>query len=133
MTQKTTTIKQTVFIPAKPMDVYTALIDEGKHIEFTGSKASIDPKVGGKFTAWDGYIFGKNLTLEKGKKIIQEWQTTEWPDFPPSIVEFSFNKKGDGTELIMIHSKVPIEQAESYRQGWINFYWEPLKKYFTKK
>lgn len=133
MTQKTTTIKQTVFIPAKPMDVYTALIDEGKHIEFTGSKASIDPKVGGKFTAWDGYIFGKNLTLEKGKKIIQEWQTTEWPDFPPSIVEFSFNKKGDGTELIMIQSKVPIEQAESYRQGWIDFYWEPLKKYFTKK
>ncbi|VVB60755.1 Activator of Hsp90 ATPase -like protein [uncultured archaeon] len=133
MTQKTTIIKQTVFIPAKPIDIYNALIDEGKHIEFTGSKASIDPKVGGRFTTWDGYIFGKNLTLEKGKKIIQEWQTTEWPDFPPSIVEFSFNKKGDGTELIMIHSKVPIEQAESYRQGWIDFYWEPLKKYFTKK
>ena len=45
----------------------------------------------------------------------------------------SFNKKGDGTELIMIHSKVPVEQAESYRQGWIDFYWEPLKKYFNKK
>jgi hypothetical protein len=33
----------------------------------------------------------------------------------------------------MIHSKVPVEQAESYRQGWIDFYWEPLKKYFDKK
>jgi activator of HSP90 ATPase len=133
MRQKTTIIKQIVFIPAKPEEVYNALIDEKKHTEFTGSKASVDPKVGGRFTAWDGYIFGKNLRLEKGKKIIQEWKTTEWPDYPPSLVEFSFNKKVVGTEIIMIHSKVPVEQAESYRQGWIDFYWEPLKKYFNKK
>jgi len=132
--KKTTTIKQIVFIPAKPEEVYDALMDEKKHAEFTGSKASIDAKVGGKFTAWDGYIFGKNLKLEKGKRIVQEWQTTEWPDdYHPSVVEFSFKRKGDGTELTMVHSQVPAEQVESYRQGWIDFYWDPLKKYFKKK
>ena len=43
MSHETTTIKQTVFIPAKTQDVYNALIDEKKHTEFTGSKAFIDP------------------------------------------------------------------------------------------
>jgi activator of HSP90 ATPase len=131
--KKTTTIKQVVFIPAKPEEIFEAFVDEKKHAEFTGAKASSDPKVGGIFTAWDGYIFGKYLKLERGKRIIQEWKTTEWPDYPPSIVEFSFMKRGDGTELTMVHSKVPAGQAESYKQGWIDFYWEPMKKYFGEK
>lgn len=76
------------------------------------------------------YIFGKNIKLEVGKKIIQEWKTTEWPDYPPSILEYSFENKDNGTELSMVHSNVPAEQSESYRQGWIDFYWEPLKNYF---
>ena len=67
MRQKTTIIKKIVFIPAKPEEVYNALIDEKKHTEFTGSKASVNPKVGGRFTAWDGYIFGKNLASTKEK------------------------------------------------------------------
>jgi activator of HSP90 ATPase len=130
----TRTIKQTRFLPAKALDVYDALLDAGKHAEFTGSKATCEPKVGGKFTAWDGYISGKNLELEKGKRIVQEWKTTEWPrNYPPSVVEFSFRAKGSGTELTMVHSKVPAEQADSYEQGWIDFYWKPLKEYFEMK
>jgi len=31
----------------------------------------------------------------------------------------------------MIHAIVPAEQADAYRQGWIDFYWEPLDTYFT--
>ena len=68
--KETKTIKQIILIPATPEEVYDALIDEKKHAEFTGAKAKIDPKIGGKFTAWDGYIFGKNLELVKGKKIV---------------------------------------------------------------
>ena len=131
--KETKTIKQIILIPATPEEVYDALIDEKKHAEFTGAKAKIDPKVGGKFTAWDGYIFGKNIELVKGKKIVQEWETTEWPDYPPSKAEFVLRKKGDGTELTMIHSKVPAEQAEEYKKGWTDFYWKPIKKYFKQK
>jgi len=96
--------------------------------------ATCDRKVGEKFTAWDGYIFRKNLELVKGKKIVQEWTTTQWPkDYPPSILELSFISKEDGTELIRTHSRVPAEQVESYKQGWIDYYWEPMKEYFRKK
>lgn len=44
---ETTTIKQVVFIPAKPVQVYEAFVDEKKHSDFTGAKATYDPKVGG--------------------------------------------------------------------------------------
>ena len=133
MKLKTTTITQKVIIPASPEDVYAAFIDAKKHSAFTGSKATCDPKVGGEFSAWDGYITGKNLELEKGKRIVQEWITTEWPaGYAPSRLEFTFRKVKGSTEIKMVHSNVPEEQAEEYKQGWIDNYWEPLKTYFTK-
>lgn len=129
----TITVKQTIFIPAKSTEVYDALMDPKKHSAFTGSKATCQAKVGGKFTAWDGYVSGKNLKLQKGERVIQEWKTIEWPrNYPPSILLFTFKKKS-GTELTMVQSKVPAKQANSYRQGWKDAYWNPLKKYFEKK
>jgi activator of HSP90 ATPase len=134
MSKATKTIRQRQFIPAKPVDVYDAFLDAKKHAAFTGSKASCSARVGGRFTAWDGYISGKNLKLEKGKRIMQEWRTTEWPrGYPPSILELTFREIKGGTELTMIHSRVPAEQTASYKQGWIDAYWKPLKQYFKKE
>jgi uncharacterized protein YndB with AHSA1/START domain len=134
MKLKTSTITQKVVIPASPEEVYHAFMDARKHSEFTGSKATCDPTVGGKFTAWDGYISGTNLELEKGKRIIQEWITAEWPEgYSASRLELTFRKVKGGTELRMVHSNVPEDQADDYRQGWIDNYWELLKAYFQKR
>jgi activator of HSP90 ATPase len=130
---KVRTIKQKVVVSATPDEVYDAFVDAKKHSAFTGSKASFDPRVGGEFTAWDGYISGKNLKLEKGKRIVQEWVTTEWPKgYPPSKLELNFRKVEGGTEISMTHSEVPAEQADEIAQGWIDFYWDPLKGYCKK-
>jgi len=128
-----TTIEDKAVIPATPDEVYDAFLDPKKHAAFTGSKATGSPKVGEKFTSWDGYILGKNLELEKGKRIVQEWVTTEWPEgYLPSRLELTFRKVKGGTEISMVHSNVPAEQAEEYAQGWKDFYWKPLVKYFSK-
>jgi len=134
MSMKATTIKQKTLIPAPPDEVYDAFMDAKKHSAFTSSKATCDPKVGGEFTAWDGYISGRNLELVKGKKIVQEWSTTDWPDsFPPSRLELTFKEAKGGTEISMIHSNAPAEQADDLAEGWNEFYWKPLKEYFTKR
>jgi activator of HSP90 ATPase len=131
---KTSTITQKVTIPASPDEVYDAFMDPKKHAAFTGAEATCDPEVGGEFSAWDGYITGKNLDLERGKRIVQEWSTSEWPEgYPPSRLELTFAKVKDGTELTMVHSEVPASQVEEYRQGWIDNYWDLLKGYFGKK
>ncbi len=128
------TIRQKVFVPAFPEDVYNVFVDSKKHSAFTGAKATGTAKEGSKFTAWDGYIEGKHLKLVKGKKIVQEWRTTEWPkDAELSRLEFTFIAKKGGTEITMIHSNLPAEQAADYDKGWEEYYWKPLKKYFSKK
>lgn len=39
------------------------------------------------------------------------------------------SKKGKGTRLIFVHSDVPDDLADDLAQGWIDFYWTPLKAY----
>jgi activator of HSP90 ATPase len=131
---KKATITQEVVLPASPVEVYEALLDPKKHSEFTGARATGGAVVGAEFTAWDGYISGRNLELEKGKHIVQEWVTVEWPEgFPPSRLEFTLRKVSGGTELKMVHSGVPADQEEELKQGWIDNYWDLLKSYFEKR
>jgi len=127
-------IRQKVVVGAAPELVYDAFLDPEKHGEFTGSPASGSRKVGGRFTAWGGYIEGKILELKAGKRIVQEWKTSEWPDgYPPSVLTLTFKPKGGNTELSMVHSRVPAGQVKMYTEGWVTSYWDPLKEYFSRK
>jgi uncharacterized protein YndB with AHSA1/START domain len=127
----TKTIRQRVEIPAPPAAVFDAFVKPRLHAKFTGSPATGSGRVGGRMTAWDGYISAKNLELVRGKRIVQEWHTTEWPEgSPPSLLTLTLTPKGKHTELTMIHSEVPASQAADYRRGWQDYYWKPLKTYF---
>jgi activator of HSP90 ATPase len=126
------TITQTVVVAATPDQVYNALVLPRRHAAFTKSPATGSSKVGGAFTAWDGYISGVHRELVKGRRIVQDWRTTEWPDgAPDSKLTLTLKVVKGGTEITMVHSNVPAEQADSYRQGWIDFYWRPLEQYFA--
>jgi len=130
-----TTITQKIIIPKViPKEVYQAYIDPKKHSQFTDSEATGKPVVGGKFTAWDGYISGKFLELEEGKHVVQEWKSTDFPEgASPSRLELTFREVPKGTEIVMIHSNVPKDQEDETAEGWTEFYWEPMKQYFKKK
>lgn len=133
MAIKVTKLEQKIAVSASPEEVYEAFVDPEKHSEFTGSKATGKAEVGGEFTAWDGYISGKYLELEKSKKIVQEWVTTDWPEgYPPSRFELTFKATPKGTEITMVHSNIPEEQKEELAEGWNDFYWTPLKEYLGK-
>lgn len=127
---KAKTIKQTVtFKATSPHEVYEALMDSRKHSEFTGSKANISRTVGGKITAYDGYIEGKNLELVKDRKIVQSWRSTDWPEGHHSTATFELEalKGGKGCKLTFTQTDVPAEQSKDIAQGWKDFYWKPMK------
>ena len=131
---RTATIRQRVTISAPPDEVYCALTNARQHAAFTESEATGSGRVGARFTAWDGYIQGKHLVLEKPRRIVQEWSTTEWPSgAAPSRLEIRLEPKGTGTLLVMVHAGVPAAQAASLRQGWKDYYWSPLKAWFASK
>jgi uncharacterized protein YndB with AHSA1/START domain len=131
------TIRQTQFIPnAKPAEVYRALMNPRIHTAFTGSRATGSGRVGGRFTAWDGYITAKNLKLKSGRKIVQEWTTTEFPDkYPPSKLDLTLKAKRGGTQISMVHSMLPASQTRRYKLGGISayWYWYPMREYFSEQ
>ena len=121
-------------IPAEAEEVYEVFMDPAKHAEFTGDEASGSSVVGKEFHAYSGYILAKNLELEPGKKIVQEWTTSEWPEgASPSILTITLKETKMGTKLTMVHSKVPEEQSDDYEAGWKEHYWSKLEKYFEAK
>jgi activator of HSP90 ATPase len=120
-------------IPAKASEIYNAWLNSEGHAAMTGSLAHVDGKVGGKFTAWDGYIFGRTLELTPNQRIVQVWRTSEFPDdSPDSHVEILLEEVPGGTKVTLTHSDMPEDQVDSYRQGWDDFYFKPMKSYFRK-
>ena len=128
----TKTIKQTAIFPAGPHEVYEALMNSKTHSAFTGDKATISRKVGGSIYAYGGYIRGKNIKLVPDKLIEQSWQASDWPKNMVSVVKFELVAHKTGTKLTFTHTGVPDEQYSSIKQGWIDYYWEPMKDLFSK-
>lgn len=123
------TIKQTVTFNASPKKIYDMLMDSKQHATFTEAAAKINPTIGGKFSAYDGYIEGKNLRLVPGKKIVQLWRGSDWPKGQFSTATFELKKHGIGTTLTFTHTDVPKEFMKDIAQGWKDYYWKRMKQH----
>jgi activator of HSP90 ATPase len=126
------TIKFVVHAPAKA--IYDAWLNGAEHSQMTGAKATASRLVGGAFTAWDGYISGKNLLLLENKKIVQSWRSSEFPEEAADSVLSVQLIEGNGiTEVDLEHKDIPPGQGVQYQSGWIEFYANPMQKYFSIK
>jgi len=120
-------------LPATPEEVYQAWLSSEGHSQMTGSPAKVSAQVGGEFTAWDGYIHGKNLELRRGKRIVQAWRTSEFSTSEPdSRIEISLEAVGDQTRLTLHHTGLPPHGGQ-YEQGWAESYFEPMQEYFMSR
>jgi activator of HSP90 ATPase len=130
---KTKTIRQSVTIKASAHDVYEALMDSRKHSQFTGSKSHVSRKVGGKISAWDGYIEGTNLELVPDQKIVQPWRASDWPRGHFSQATFLLEESKSGTRLVFTQTGVPEDFYDAISKGWHDFYRTPMKEMLEKK
>ena len=127
-------LKLSVTLQASPDTIYKAWLNSKEHTTFTGEKTQSSARKGGSFIAGDGYMWGKNLELEPGKRIVQSWRSTDFPEgAEDSRLELIFEKAGRGAKLTLIQSNIPEGQVVSYKQGWKDFYFTPMKKYFKNK
>jgi activator of HSP90 ATPase len=128
-----TSFKISDIFPSAPEKLYRSWLSSKEHSAFTGSPAKISSRAGGKFSAWDGYISGANVELVKGKRIVQRWRTTEFEKTDPdSLVVITFETVKEGTRLTLTHTEIPKGQTSDYLQGWKDFYFTPMKRYFCK-
>ena len=118
-------------IGASPEAIYDAWVDGEGHAKMTGAGADSDPVVGGEFTAWDGYITGTHEALERPRRIVQRWRTSQFPDdAPDSRLEIRLEPVEGGTRVKILHSEIPTGQGPSYDQGWVDHYFEPMRAHF---
>lgn len=117
-----------------PAKLYSLFIDSAKHTAATGMPAKINPKVGGKWSAFGGMILGKNLVLIPNKMIVQTWRSSAWKKADPdSILIATFEKSGGGARVALEHVCVPRYDQKGVTEGWIKYYWQPWKAYLEGK
>ncbi len=120
-------------IKTAPEKIFRAWLSTEGHAAMTGSPARVEPRVGGTFSAWDGYISGKTIQLKPYTHIVQEWRTTDFPeDAASSRLEILLEAIEGGTRLTLTHTGIPQGQAEDYKNGWEEWYFTPMKEYFEK-
>ena len=121
-------------IPAEPARVYAAWLDTKEHGAFTGAPALVEPWVGGRFTAHDGYLHGITLQLEPGKRIVQAWRSSEFPQgSPDSRIYIDLEPVAGGTRLHIKHIDIPLGHGKVYKPGWEKHYFKSMVKYFANK
>ena len=127
-------IKQQVTFDATPRELYEYWMSSRRHAAFTGARASVSRKVGGKFTCHDGYITGFNLFLKAGQRIVQAWRGSDWDPGDYSVIDIHFHPTGRArTLLTFVQHGVPDGHAAGIRQGWIDYYWTPLEAILREK
>jgi len=127
------TISQSILFKAPPATVFALYADQKLHTEVTGSAATIKAKAVTPFSAWDGYIKGLTLEVQKDRMLVQTWRAEDWEaEAPDSVLVLLFQSEGSGTRLLVSHVNVPEEQAEELKKGWTEWYWGPWKRWIKE-
>lgn len=149
MTTKTekTSLEIKRFINAPRARVYAAWTDPEQLKQWWGPEGvrtrnfTADARVGGEYR-WDLFnqegeemtVFGKYVELVPGKKIVFTWKWDEddaWKN-ASSVVTVELSDRDGGTELRLIHEKLPSEESrDRHNEGW-NSVVDRLEKFFNK-
>ncbi len=111
-------------IQASVQDVYNALVNPNVIELWTGDDVIMDDQVGTEFSLYDGNISGKNLEIEKEKKIVQQWYFGEQEE--QSIVTIKLHDDKGNTSVEVRQTNIPDEAYENIVEGWSDAYFEPI-------
>jgi activator of HSP90 ATPase len=136
-------IHQEPVFKASRKRVYEALTDAnqfGKVVQLSaamqagGMKTGAAPvtisrEAGGAFSAFGGYVSGRQIELVPNERIVQVWRAGSWDPGSYSIAKFVLVEQGAETKIKFDHTGFPKGQAEHLAEGWRINYWEPLAKF----
>lgn len=129
----TESIKFSFDLPVSPERAYRAWIDSHELSQFTGSPAKIEAVKDGQYTALDGYVRGKNLVLSPFSRIVQTWRTNDFAESDPdSQVELKFEPTCLGTQVTLLHTGLPGQDAGEYLETWEKRFFRPMLRYFEE-
>jgi len=130
----TRTVRQSVVLPTPAAALYRMYLDSRTHSAIIDATARITPRVGGKFSAWDGDIHGTILQLVPKRLVVQSWRASDWKksDLDSTLI-LSFHPDPRGGRIDLVHVNVPDRHASGVNEGWREFYWKPWRAYLGRR
>lgn len=131
-------IHQEVVFDATPARVYDALTDAKQfnkvvHLSAAMQSMGLSAKpvemsreLGTSFSAFGGYVSGRQIELVPNQRIVQAWRAGGWDPGIYSIARFELSSSGSGTKLVFDHIGFPQGAAAHLLEGWKSNYWQPL-------
>jgi activator of HSP90 ATPase len=127
-------IEQSVKFPCSPEVLFEMYMDSAKHSASTGARAQITRRAGGRFTAFDGALNGRNLLIIPNRMIVQAWRSTAFKKGDPdSVLVLEFSNAQGGAKVHLVHVNVPPQDHQGVSKGWPKYYWRPWKTYLAAR
>ena len=128
------TVLQTVRFGVSPETLFDIYMDSKKHAAAIAARATLSRKVGGKFTAHNRYITGRNLAIVPKRMIVQSWRGSDWrKPILDSVLILTFTKAPGGARLDLVHANLPDHVYRSIKKGWTTHYWNRWKAYLKRR
>ena len=128
------TITKIYKIHASRDSVWQSLTNSGDIAVWSeDTNVTMNDQVGTLFSLWSGEITGKNIEIDPGQKLVQEWRSGDWKEDTISTVTFTLTEKDGYVEVTLVHEGIPEVAIPSIDDGWDAYYMEPLKAYVEKQ
>jgi uncharacterized protein YndB with AHSA1/START domain len=121
-----------ILIDAEPETIFPFLIDAERHVEWSGTKADLDPRPGGVYRVLiggDHQSVGEFVEVVPNEKVVFTfgWDVEGNPITPGSTrIEITLHPEGTKTRVRLAHSGLPDEQAVTDHSGGWDHYLERL-------
>lgn len=130
----TTTVTDNEEFRTTAEEAYQTFVDPARIAAFTRSP----PKVfegahkGGKFELFGGNVSGEYLELVPGKKVVQSWRLSQWPQghYSTLKIEFDQNDVDHVTVMRVTWDGVPVGQEDVTKRNWTEYYVKSIKQAF---
>ena len=128
------TIQQTVTLPAGAERLFEMYLDPVVHAAFTGAPVTIEAQPGSAFRAFNGALSGRVLHVVPHRLIVQSWRASHWsPHDLDSILVLSFWPAGAAGRIELVHANVADHDLAGVTEGWEKYYWTPWRRYLESR
>ena len=116
-----------IMIDATPETIWPFLTDPGKHVEWDGTVAELDPRPGGVYRVLvqgEHQSAGEYVEVDPLKKVVFTfgWEQEGHPIPPRSTtVEITLQPEGDKTRVRLVHRGLPDDASEDHGRGWAHY------------
>jgi uncharacterized protein YndB with AHSA1/START domain len=120
------TLTKEIFIECSPETLFTFFIDPETMIRWMGTTVLLEPKIGGKYRLdinGSDIASGEYIELVQNEKIVMTFGWEKSKLVPPgsSTLEFRLIPKDNGTQLLLTHYDLPVEEISPHQHGWTHY------------